>query len=531
MLLALSYAVVIVSLPLATSVFYAHPRPPVDASATHTTTSRAPVRAAPVRTTSTPSTVPLGPGQARWVIDENARPGTSAWRLAPATRPGTIEGFADHVSAVAGERVGLFVSTTEPAFRVEAYRMGFYQGLGARLIWTSGPIPGVEQARPRRDRATNMVEAPWSQSVDIDVDGSWPPGDYLLKLVADDVAQRYVPLTIRDDSSTAALVVQNEVTTWQAYDQWGGYSLYAGGSGPGAFERRARVVSFDRPYARGDGASDFIGLELPLVAMAESLGLDVTYWTDVDLHARPELLTRHRALLTLGHDEYWSRAMRDGAENARDHGVNLAFLGANAVFRQIRLESSSLGPNRHEVAYKSATADPLRRTNPAEVTVNWREAPVSRPESSLIGQQYECNPVRADMVIADAAAWVFAGTGLKTGDKLFGTIGEEYDRYNPYDPGPKNVQLLAHSPVRCGGRSSFADMTYYSAPSGAGVFASGTIWWVTKLVPECAPGTCPHDPAVIQITRNLLAAFAAGPAGLTYPSVANYDAVRRGVRE
>ena len=328
-----------------------------------------------------------------------------------------------------------------------------------------------------------MVEAPWSKSVDIDVDGSWPPGDYLLKLVADDVAQRYVPLTIRDDSSTAALVVQNEVTTWQAYDQWGGYSLYAGGSGPGSFERRARVVSFDRPYARGDGASDFIGLELPLVAMAESLGLDVTYWTDVDLHARPELLTRHRALLTLGHDEYWSRAMRDGAENARDHGVNLAFLGANAVFRQIRLEPSPLGANRHEVAYKSATADPLRRTNPAEVTVNWRDAPVSRPESSLIGQQYECNPVRADMVIADGAAWVFAGTGLKTGDKLLGTIGEEYDRYNPNDPGPENVQLLAHSPVRCGGRSSYADMTYYSAPSGAGVFASGTIWWVTKLVP------------------------------------------------
>ena len=95
-----------------------------------------------------------------------------------------------------------------------------------------------------------MVEAPWSKSLDIDVDGSWPPGDYLLKLVADDVAQRYVPLTIRDDNSTAALVVQNEVTTWQAYDQWGGYSLYAGGSGPGRFERRARVVSFDRPYSR-----------------------------------------------------------------------------------------------------------------------------------------------------------------------------------------------------------------------------------------------------------------------------------------
>ena len=210
--------------------------------------------------------------------------------------------------------------------------------------------------------------------------------------------------------------------------------------------------------------------------------------------------------------------------------MNLAFLGANVVFRQIRLEPSPLGAHRHQVGYKSATADPMRRRNPAEVTVSWREVPVSRPESSLIGQQYECNPVRADMVIADGAAWVFAGTGLRTGDKLFGTIGEEYDRYNPNDPGPDNVQLLAHSPVRCGGRSSYADMTYYTAPSGAGVFASGTNWWVTKLVPACPAGGCPHDPAVIQITRNLLEVFAAGPAGLTHGSVANYDAVRRGAR-
>ena len=177
------------------------------------------------------------------------KPGTSAWRLAPGTRPGTIEGYADRVSAVAGESVGLFVSTTELTFQVEAYRMGFYQGQGARRVWTSGPIPGIEQARPDRDAATNMVEARWSKSLAFDVDDTWPPGADLLKLVADGVAQRYVPLTVRDDESIAAIVVQSSVTTWQAYNHWGGYSLYEGGSGFGSDERRARVVSFDRPYA------------------------------------------------------------------------------------------------------------------------------------------------------------------------------------------------------------------------------------------------------------------------------------------
>ena len=103
-----------------------------------------------------------------------------------------------------------------------------------------------------------------------------------------------------------------------------------------AFADRSRVVSFDRPYdfGFGGGAADLIGNELPLVSLAERLGLDVTYSTDVDLHAAPERLLQHRALISLGHDEYWSSAMRQGVETARDHGVNLLFLGANAIYRQ-----------------------------------------------------------------------------------------------------------------------------------------------------------------------------------------------------
>src|SRR5262249_45779656 len=64
-----------------------------------------------------------------------------------------------------------------------------------------------------------------------------------------------------------------------------------------------------------------------------------------------------------------------------------------------------------------------------------------------------------------------------------------------YVPGrqvPPNVQILAHSPVKCGGVS---DMTYYSAPSGAGVFASRSIWWVTKVAPPRPPSPlAPHAP-------------------------------------
>ena len=140
----------------------------------------------------------------------------------------------------------------------------------------------------------------------------------------------------------------------------------------------------------------------------------------------------------------------------------------------------------------------------------------------MIGEQYECNPVQADMVVVDPAAWVFAGANVQAGQRLAQAIGSEYDRYDPSQPGPKNVQILAHSPVVCHGRASFADMTYYSAPSGAGVFASGSIEWITKLTPPPSPL---NEPVAVQVMKNVFAAFGDGPAGLRHPSQPNYAAI------
>jgi N,N-dimethylformamidase beta subunit-like protein len=461
--------------------------------------------------------------RAPWVIQENAKPGTSDWRLGPNPGKSFIEGYADKVSAQQGERVSLFVSTDAPSFVVEAYRIGYYAGLGGRLIWRSTPVTGVKQAKPVKEPRTNMIEARWSPSLSVPLSSSFPQGDYLFKLVASTGAQQYVPLTLRDDRSTAAFVVQNSVTTWQAYNLWGGASLYEGANGYGGSdpEHRSRVVSYDRPYKAGGGAQDFPGSELPFVSLVESLGLDVTYWTDVDLHQRGELLTRHKALLSLSHDEYWSRAMRTHAETARDRGVNIAFFGANAIYRHIRLEPSSLGANRHQVNYRNAREDPLYGKDNKDVTSEWRSPPVTEPESTIIGNYYECNPVRADMVVADETAWVFAGTDLPRGARLHNVVGSEYDRYDPLAPGPKNVQILAHSPLRCRGKASYSDMTYYTTPSGAGVLATGTNDWISKMSEDC-PGTatytCPKS-ALIKITTNVLNLFGAGPAGVSHPSV------------
>jgi hypothetical protein len=450
---------------------------------------------------------------ASWVAVENRRPGTSGWRITREGSADAIQGWADHVSAAGGERVRLYVSTTARRFRVRAYRMGWYGGRGGRLVWQSQPLAGRRQPLPARTPGTNMVETRWRPSLTLTVDPSWPPGDYLLKLVAA-TGQRYVPLTVRDDASQAALVVQNAVTTWQAYNRWGGRSLYVGPDG--SLATRSRVASFDRPYAAEHGAGDFLGNELPLVRLVESLGLDVTYWTDVDLHRHPGRLLAHRALVSLGHDEYWSTRMRRGAEAARARGVNLAFLGANAVYRHIRLRPSPTGPDREEVNYKpwSIGDDPAWKSDPSEVTTDWRRPPLNDPESRLLGAEYDCNPTDAAGVVVRPSSWLLAGTGVRAGTRLPGLVGDEYDRVEPGAPRPPRVEVLLHSPVRCRG-PSFADTTYYTAGSGAGVFDAGTGSWVCQLGRACArPHRSPTTARVVRaVTVTLLRSFARGPAG------------------
>jgi hypothetical protein len=463
---------------------------------------------------------PDGP-VAQWLVDENTKPGTTAWSVTNPGRDGDIEGYANVVSTPAGTPVTLYVSTVDPSFHVEAYRLGYYGGTGGRLVWQSGTQPGTKQAPGTFTAGTNMVEARWNPSFQVPIDARFPPGVYFLKLVGSSGVQHLVPLTVRDDTSNATYMVQCSVTNWQAYNDWGGYSLYKGADGN--FDTRARVVSFDRPYRLGAGQADFLGLDFPLIMLMEQLGLDMTYSTDVDTHAHPELLLRHKAFFSHGHDEYWSKEMRDGVTAARDAGVNLVFFGSNALFRQIRFDASPLGANRREICYKS-NDDPIHQTDPSRTTVNWREPPVSRPESDLIGELYESNPVRADMIVVDPGAWLFEGLGLTAGQALPGVVGSEYDHYLPSQVGPKNVQILCHSPLVCRGVKSYADMTYYSAPSGAGVLATGTLDWIPSLNPPTIGGQS-YNETVVAMTKKILAAWANAKVGALHPSVPNYDAI------
>ena len=149
---------------------------------------------------------------------------------------------------------------------------------------------------------------------------------------------------VRKDGTTSDILVQTSDSTYQAYNTWGGYSLYRGP----AYYGRAIKVSYHRPVEPAELENDFFYGEFPLVRWLERNGYDVSYTSCIDTDRRPAELTKHKVFISSGHDEYWSGGMRANVEAARDAGVNLVFMTGNEVFWRTRWEAASDGtPQRH----------------------------------------------------------------------------------------------------------------------------------------------------------------------------------------
>jgi hypothetical protein len=459
-------------------------------------------------------------------VPENSLPGDPRWGISSTGAPDAIMGYAGAASVLPGQPFQLYVSTTAREFTVKAFRIGWYRGDLARLVWRSGPVRGHRQQRTTFDAATRTVRADWEPSLTVPTDG-WPEGSYLLRLDAETGAQRYVPITVRSARTAGKLVIKNATETWQAYNHWGGYSLYYGPGGPSDYNGRAYAVSLDRPYDK-EGANLFLVYERKLINLAERLGLPLAYLTSMDIAADPHALDGASALISPGHDEYWSPPERAAVTAARDAGVNLAFMGANAMYRRTRLAPSPLGPNRLVICYKTSyQLDPMYGKDNALVTSDWRDPPDPEPESSVIGTLYEGFPAVADYVVASPGAWVFAGTGASKGTRFAALVGIEYDRVNPMYPVERPIEILSHSPLTCQGVNSYCDSAYYTHRGGAGVFNAGTMRWVESFGPPTYGWgiTRACGRFTRRVTANILRAFAEGPAAARYPAHDNLDAM------
>ena len=493
---------------------------------------------------------------------ENALPGTADWRLTSPATVREIEGYASAASVNRGDSIALFVNTNAARYRLEVFRTGWYQGLGARRVFGPVTLTGQVQQVPSPNPLTGMVDCNWIESYslltrDAVTQEPWRTGVYLARLT--ELAggkQAYIIFVVRDDAIRPDVLFQLPVTTYQAYNFWGGKSLYEWGSGaapPWGSTRGARAskVSFNRPYAvstdpaaaYGNGAGEYLtnvqpvaqgynissaGWDYNMVRWLEREGYNVAYVTNIDLHRSAGQISNSKIFLSSGHDEYWTWQMRANAEAARDAGVNLAFFSANTCYWQIRLEASPAtgAPNRVIVGYKDASLDPYSSdadpANDRYVTTLWRARPVSRPEEALKGSQYIREEVDDDLIVTNSSHWVFAGTGLANQERIRGLLGYEVD--GRFGSEPPSTVTLTSTPVvsqPTGLPGQYSQMTIYTAASGARVFGTGTIQWSWGLDDFNVPAlrSSRASVAAVTITRNVLQAFGAEP-GTKAPSSA-----------
>ena len=440
---------------------------------------------------------------------ENLRRGSTSWSL-DQTAKHRIEGYASEVSVLPGRKVHFHISTSPAArYRIVLYRLGWYKGKGARIYRC---IPGCftdRKGKPRRHprpaRGTGLVAARWPVTDTFRFPRTAVSGIYLAKLELTRGRARgkvtYIPLVVRERASRrSAILLQVAASTWQAFNSWGGKSLFPATSTRGI---PASHVSFNRPYNPLRPVP--LQWDIGLVRFLEREGYDVSYTTDVDTDRNPRELKRHRLVISAGQDEFWSKRTRDALEAARNSGTNLAFLGADIGEWQIRYQKA----RRIIVKYASAAADPI--ANPALKTVRFADLVPPRPVCELRGLAYEglrlpTEPPQSHIVSPSALGdpW-FAGTGFTATSSLPDSVGYLWDSIQPGCAVPPLTVLFRYDGLDRRGNPMDTDVVRYTASSRARVFSWGSLYIVWGLDNYYGHRDVPPDPRLRQFMRNALA--------------------------
>jgi len=438
---------------------------------------------------------------------ENQRPGNRGWGCAD-YNPG-LAGYPDRTSYLPGDQVSIRAAFASGATTAtwQLWRMGYYGGALGRLIASGGPVPIAAQTPNVVDAVTGAVTAPWPVSLTFTVPSDALTGVYLVKVKAPQ-GDALIPLVVRERTPAATILYSVSTNTYQAYNTWGGTSLYVNQLGwkpPGssAAPGHAFAVSFDRPYINSLGTGEFLSKDRDFVTFAEGQGYDVAYVTDTDLDADPTLLAHRRMLVIQGHSEYWTRPMRQAADAAVAAGTNAAFLAANDAYWQVRFSDPG---RRVLLGYKDyCSRDPMLSVDPSRATCLWRDPSVGHPENGLIGEMYgDWIWAAAPLQISDASSWIWAGSGATELTTVAGLYQNENDMRFDNGAEPAGLETVANGFVQSYfGSFNHAETTLYAAPSGAQVFAAGSIGFSRILA---GPGR--WDPTVQQLVANLFSKFA-----------------------
>jgi hypothetical protein len=456
--------------------------------------------------------------------EENAKQGDGDWQLTYAKfdakqkfRSPFIEGYCDRTSVRAGETIRFFLSTSEPSnARIDVYRMGFYGGKGARRVRSFESLAVKPQPVPDMT-SMRLRECRWEPSAELAVPRDWRSGVYIGKLSCDRHRYQSYLIFIVTDDAKCDFLFQCSTNTWQAYNKWPDASSLYDNDRP---DKRPLVsgvrVSFDRPYAKYPqvvdsplslGTGDFLLFEFPFSYWLEEQGYDVRFCSNEDVAVGGvEFLKRAKAFLSVGHDEYWTRMQYDACLAAVKEGVNFGFFcGNSCCFVIDELPGTDGRPRR--VIERVGRFGGIRPGEEPWMADLPREAP---SEALLMGAQ-TMSPFNGsgDWIATKPDHWVFAGTGMKKGDRIPGLVGWEHHGAPADIPG---LEVLAQGPTWTGGEapSTYA-ATIYSGPKGNTVFNAATIFWAQGLssppghqIPFVHNGR-PHGPdaRVQRITKNL----------------------------
>jgi len=478
---------------------------------------------------------------------------------------GTIQGFATEISTNIGQTVDFKIATDSTHYRIDIYRLGYYGGDGARKVASIDKSLTTAQIQPHPivDMSLGLIDCGnWSVSASWEIPADAVSGVYIAKLVREDGVEdaSIIPFVVRDDASASDIVFQTSDTTWQAYNAWGGASLYYGevpvdpadmigylppncSCGLTAIGR-ASAISYNRPIITNTspvgGTHDFIfGVEHSAIQWLEQNGYDVSYISGVDASRNGNLLLNHQAYLSVGHDEYWSAEQRANVEAARESGVNLAFWSGNECYWKVRWDSSIDGNGqayRTMVCYKETWGT---STDPSDIgTGTWRDPryadPGQEPENSLTGTMFTVDSYRLDTMsipydYSNLRFWRNTDVAnLQPGETynlVQNLLGYEWDSdvENGFRPdGLVNLSLstiAVNTYLRDYGQSvgdgvATHSLTMYRAASGALVFSAGTVFWSWGLNDQHEGPDTPTDPNVQQAMVNMFADMGIQPTTL-----------------
>ncbi|HEY6506170.1 MAG TPA: N,N-dimethylformamidase beta subunit family domain-containing protein, partial [Chitinophagaceae bacterium] len=471
------------------------------------------------------------------IVTENALTGNPAseWDIAGAGDL-SIQGFATDISVNKGQTVHFKIKTDASAYTIDIYRLGYYNGNGARKVGTGTITATLPQTQPDplTDAVTGLVDCGnWNESANWAVPSTAVSGIYIAKLTrTDDNGASHIVFIVRDDASNSDLFFQASDATWQAYNAYGGGSLYTGATSLPA--GHASKVSYNRPFLTragggGGGANEdwIFNAEYPMIRFLEKNGYNVTYTTNIDAARFGSLILNHKVFLSVGHDEYWSAEQRANVEAARNAGVHLAFFSGNEVYWKTRWENStdvSNTPYRTLVCYKEGTLGENvcgSKCDPTSIwTGLWRDGAAydaGLPENALSGQigwEHSSGAIEVPSDYKDLRFWRNTSiASLGSGNIATlpdGTLGYEWNFEQYPNSYPAGRITLSSTTVN----GNTHKLSLYRHSSGALVFGAGTIQWSWGLDDQHDGGNLPPSQDMQQATVNLFADMGVQPATL-----------------